>query len=88
MPDLIVKELFFIHDPEASQFLETFQRTEGDQVVDEYVGHPQVLHELHVNGQPLNLRLLLDYHPFLIPMDAEVHVQVHREFLVVYPQHV
>lgn len=87
---LIVKKILFIDDPEAGQLFQAVQRLEGGQVVDEYVGHPQVAHKVEIDWKPRYLGGVGLCHrenePLFLPMDAKVHVKAHGELFVVHSE--
>ena len=86
---LVIKQLFVLDEPETGEFLEALERLEGDELVDEDVGHPQAVHELHVDGQPVGVELVPPGDQSVLgPHDPEVHAQGHGELLVVDLEHV
>ena len=81
---LIVINLFALHNPDTGQLLEHVQGRERPQVVDEYVGHPQVVQELQVNRGPHALSdSVVGGQSGLLPAHGEVHRQRHAKLLVV-----
>ena len=47
---LIVEKVVFLQDPDPRQLFKTIDSREWDEVVDEDIWHPQVLHEVQIKG--------------------------------------
>ena len=49
--ELVVEQLLLLDNPQTSQSLQTDQGCEGHEIVDEYVGHPEISEEFDIKGQ-------------------------------------